>query len=189
MRAPVWSFMARTLPHTGPATIAPARGWRWKVYQDLTTTLRLQDESKFEWSRGRAHAEAERARIARLATDALGVFLTLLAVVRHRLDVDLTTLPPAVEAPLRALAREVTALLGALADQVEGKAPPIAPPIGPLLAAATEALREVGSALDPRMQVHLQGRVAVYGDLVAYLTQLAHDVETPVAVEPGASPA
>ena len=171
------------------ATIAPARGWRWKVYQDLTTTLRLQDESKLEWSRDRAHAEAERARIARLAADALGVFLTLLAVVRHRLDVDLTTLPPAVEARLKALAQEVTVLLGALADQVEGKAQAGTPPLGPLLAAATEAIRDAGPALDPRMQVHLQGRVAVYGDLVAYLTQLAHDVETPVAVEPGASTA
>src|SRR5262249_26283061 len=47
------------------ATIAPARGWRFKVYQDLTTTLRLQDESKLEWSRQRAKAEAERARIGR----------------------------------------------------------------------------------------------------------------------------
>jgi hypothetical protein len=29
----------------------------------------------------------------------------------------------------------------------------------------------------------------VYGDLVARLTQLAHDVETQIAVEPGASAA
>jgi len=169
--------------------ITPARGWRWKVYQDLTTTLRLQGESKFEWSGGRAHAEADRARIARLTADALGVFLTLLAVVRHRLDVSLTTMPPAVAARLQALAREVTALLEALADQVEGKAQPITPTLGPLLAGATEAIRDAGPALDPLMQVHLEGRLAVYGDLVARLTQLAHDVEMPIAVEPGASPA
>jgi len=171
------------------ATIAPARGWRWKVYQDLTTTLRLQDESKLEWSVRRAHAEAERERIARLAADTLDVFLTLLAVVRHRLDVDLTGMPPAVWARFQALAREVTVLLGALADQVEGKAQPIMPSLGPLLAGATEAIRDAGPALDPLMRVHLQGRVAVYGDLVGRLTQLAHDVETPIAVEPGASTA
>jgi len=169
-----------------PEMITPARGWRWKVYQDLTTTLRLQDESKFEWSsRGRAHAEAERARIARLAADALGVFLTLLAVVRHRLDVSLTTMPPAVAARFLALAREVTALLEALADQVEGKAPPITPTLGPLLAGATEATRDAGPALDPSIQVHLQGRLAVYRDLVSRLTQLANDIETPIAVVPG----
>ena len=169
--------------------IRPARGWRWKVYQDLTTTLRLQDESKFEWSESRAHAEAERARIARLAAGALGVFLTLLAVVRHRLDVSLTAMPPAVAARFQALAQEVIAFLEALADQVEGRAQAIAPALSPLLARAAEALRDAEPALDPLLQVHLQGRLAVYGDLVARLTQLAHDVETPIAVEPGASPA
>src|SRR5262249_57191908 len=123
-----------------------------------------------------------------LAADALGVFLTLLAVVRHRLDVDLTAIPPAVEARLQALAREVTVLLGALADEVEGKAQPITPTLGPLLARATEPIRDAGPALDPLVEVHLQGRVAVYGDLVARLTQLAHDVETPIPVHPTASP-
>jgi hypothetical protein len=83
----------------------------------------------------------------------------------------------------------VTVLLGALADQVEGKAQPIMPSLGPLLAGATEAIRDAGPALDPLMRVHLQGRVAVYADLVGRLTQLAHDVETPIAVEPGVSPA
>ena len=169
--------------------VTPARGWRWKVYQDLTTTLRLQDESKFEWSESRARAEAERALIARLAADALGVFLTLLAVVRHRLDVSLTAMPPAVAARFQALAQEVIALLEALADQVEGRAQAITPALSPLLARAAEALRDAEPALDPLMQVHLQGRLAVYGDLVARLTQLAHDVEAPIAVEPGVSPA
>src|SRR5215467_6625258 len=171
------------------AMITPARGWRWKVYQDLTTTLRLQDESKFEWGGGRALAEAERARIARLAADALGVFLTLLAVVRHRLDVSLTMMPPAVAARFQALAEEVTALLESLADQVEGRAQAITPALGPLLARAAAAIRDTEPTLDPLMQVHLQGRLAVYGDLVGRLTQLAHDVETPIAVEPGAAPA
>ena len=35
------------------------------------------------------------------------------------------------------------------------------------------------------MQVNLQGRVAVYGDLVARLSQLENDIETPIAVAPG----
>jgi hypothetical protein len=151
--------------------------------------VRLQDESKFEWGGGRALAEAERARIARLAADALGVFLTLLAVVRHRLDVSLTMMPPAVAARFQALAEEVTALLESLADQVEGRAQAITPALGPLLARAAAAIRDTEPTLDPLMQVHLQGRLAVYGDLVARLTQLAHDVETPIAVEPGVSPA
>src|SRR5262249_51410553 len=139
------------------ATIAPARGWRWKVYQDLTTTLRLQDESKLEWSSVRADGETERARIARLAGDALAVFLTLLAVVRHRLDVDLTAMPPSVYARLQALAREITALLGALADQVDGGTAQPIMPVGPLLAAAAEAVRDAEPALDPMMLAHFHG--------------------------------
>ena len=178
-----WAFTATPTA----ATVAPARGWRWKVYQDLTTTLRLQDESKLEWSRGRADAEAERARIARLAGDALGVFLTLLAVVRHRLDVDLTAMPPAVYAQLQALAQGVTALLGALADQIDGRAQPITPSLGPLLARASDAVNDAGPALDPLMQAHLQERLAVYGDLVSRLTRLANDVEAPIAVAQAAS--
>jgi hypothetical protein len=119
----------------------------------------------------------------------LGVFLTLLAVVRHRLDVSLTTMPPAVAARFQALAQEVIALLEALANQVESRAQTVTPALGPLLARSAEALRDAEPALDPLMQVQLQGRLAVYGDLVARLTQLAHDVETPVAVGPGGSPA
>ena len=42
------------------ATIAPARGWRWKVYQDLTTTLRLLDESKLDRGAG---AELDRVEM------------------------------------------------------------------------------------------------------------------------------
>jgi multidrug resistance protein MdtO len=170
------------------ATVAPARGWRWKVYQDLTTTLRLQDESKLEWSSGRADAEAERARVARLAADALGVFLALLAVVRHRLDVDLAAMPPAVHERLQTLAEEVAAQLRGLANQIEGKPEPIiASILGPLLALADEACREAGPALDPLMRVHLQARLAVYGDLVSRLAQLAHDAEAPIIAEPDAS--
>jgi multidrug resistance protein MdtO len=169
------------------ATVAPARGWRWKVYQDLTTTLRLQDESKLEWSQGRADAEAERARVARLAADALGVFLALLAVVRHRLDVDLTAMPPAVHERLQALAEEVAAQLGALANQIEGRPEPITSTLGPLLALADEALRDAGPALDPPVRANLQARLAVYGDLVSRLAQLAHDAEAPITAEPDPS--
>jgi hypothetical protein len=152
------------------------------VYQDLAATLRLQDESKLEWSAGRADAEAERALFARLTGDALGVFLALLAVVHHRLDVDLSAMPPAVYARFQALSREVTALLGALADQVDDRAQPITPGLGPLLASASDAVHDAGPALDPTMQGHLRVRLAVYGDLVSRLTQLAHDIEAPVVV-------
>ena len=115
------------------------------------------------------------------------MFLTLLAVVCHRLDVDLTAMPPAVHARLQALAAGVTALLEALADGVEGRAQPITPSLGPLLAHAAEAVREAEPGLDPLMRAHLQGRPVVYGDLVSRLTRLADAVEAPIAGVPGTS--
>src|SRR5262249_16377460 len=158
-----------------------ACGWWGKVYPAPATPLRLHDESKLEWSRRRADAEAERARIARLAADALDVFLTLLAVVHHRLDVDLSAMPPALFARFQALAAEVTTMLGALANQVEGRAGSITPTLGPLLARANEAARDAEPSIDPVMRANLHGRLAVYSDLVSRLTQLAHDVEAPIA--------
>jgi multidrug resistance protein MdtO len=76
--------------------LKPARGWRWKVYQDLAMTLRLHDESKFEWRSGLADAVAERAYVSRLVTDVQSFFLALLAVVHHRLSFDFTPVSSAV---------------------------------------------------------------------------------------------
>jgi hypothetical protein len=60
--------------------------------------------------------------------------------------------------------------------------------LGPLLERAAGALREAEPSLDPLMRAHLERRLTVYGDLVSGLTRLAHDVEAPIAVVPGASP-
>jgi multidrug resistance protein MdtO len=171
------------------ATIPPARGWRWKIYQDMMTTLRLHDESKLEWGGGRADAEAERARVTRLAADGLDVFLALLAVVRHRLDVDLTAMPLTVHERLQAVAQGVVALLGALANRVENRGGPVSSPLGPLLARAEQAFRDAEPALDPPVRANLLGRLAVYADLVSRLAQLAQDAGAPVGVAPSASPA
>ena len=81
----------------------------------------------------------------------------------------------------------MAAQLGELANQIEGRAAPITSTLRPLLAFADEAFRDTGPALDPLMRAHLQARLAVYGDLVSRLAQLAHDAEAPIAVERGTS--
>jgi multidrug resistance protein MdtO len=173
----------------GPHTVAPARGWRWKVYQDLTTTLRLHDESKFEWGVGRPDAEAERVRVARLAANAQAVFMALLAAVRHRLDVTLqvAAMPAAAHQPLRALGPAVTGVLEALGDRIDGKATPSAPPLAPVLARAREAVDEAEAGLDPRVHAHWRGRIAVYEDLVAQVVELERVAETPAVDAPSPS--
>jgi multidrug resistance protein MdtO len=158
------------------ATIGPARGWRWRVYQQLTATLRLHDESRFEWGTELADAEAERAQVVRLAADSQGVFLALLALVHHRLSADLSSIPPALHEEFQALAQGVVRRLEALADRLEGKPESPAPSLPPLFARVQGVARDVLPTLDTPLSAHLPGRIALYQDLLARITQLDRDV-------------
>ena len=185
------SLLSRVGLHgdAGPRTIAPARGWRWKIYQDLTTTLRLHDESKFEWGVGQRDGEAERARVARLAAHAQAVFMTLLAVVRHRLDVTLhvAAMPPGAQERILAIGPTVTAVLETLGNRIDGKAGPSAPSLPPVLVRAREAVDEAASGLDPTTRAHWRARIAVYDDLVAQLVELERVAESPAVSAPSPS--
>jgi multidrug resistance protein MdtO len=159
------------------ATIGPARGWRWKVYQDLNATLRLNDESKYEWGAGLADAEAERTQVAHAATDAQGVFLALLALVHHRLSIDLSSMPPDLHARFQALAQGVVLRLAAVADRVEGKLEPPTPDPASLLARVQEAAGDALPTLEATISAHLPGRIALYEDLLARIAQLDRDAK------------
>ncbi len=166
------------------ATVRPARGWRWKVYQDLTTTLRLHDESKFEWGAGLANAEAERARVTRMTADAQSIFLALIALVHHRLSVDLTSIPSALRAEFQSLAQEVVMRLEALANRVEGKAESSSTDLVPQLARVNAAAHDATPALEPQLLAHLPGRLALYEVLVAKIARLDRDAVPPIRHEP-----
>jgi multidrug resistance protein MdtO len=158
-------------------SIAVARGHRWQVYQDLAMTLRLHDESKFEPGAGTAEARAARESVARLAEHAQAVFLALLSVVRHRIDVSLGALPDTVRQPLRTLGDAIGDVLEAVADRVEGKGDVAVPPLAALLSRAEAAAVDAEGIADPRLAAHLQGRLAAYHQLVARLELLERDVE------------
>jgi multidrug resistance protein MdtO len=157
----------------------PARGWRWKIYQDLTTTSRLRDESKFEGGAGLTDAEAERARIARLTGDVEGVLHTMLALVHHRLTVDLSAIPAPMHAAFQALAQGVIARLEALANRIEGKPETPSRAVTPLFAQAQKAVTEAMPALNATIATHLPGRLALYENLVEQISQLERDADGP----------
>jgi len=161
--------------------LVPARGWRWKAYQDLAATLCLHDEFKFEWGAGLPDAQAERAGIVRLAAEAQATFLALVAVVRHRLDVHLASMPSTVQEQLIALAEGVAIWFEAIASRVEGRTEPVAPALAPLLAQAEEAMGQAMPKLDSTLRTHLPGRIAVCRDLLAAIAQLDHDAGPPVS--------
>ena len=166
------------------ATLLPARGWRWKVYQDLTTTLRLNDESKFEWGAGLADAEGERAVIARLAADAQATFLALLALIHHRLNADLSSVPPDLRQKFQALAQGVWMRLEALANRLQGREELAAPDLRRLFAQVEAAASTTIPALEPQLAVWLPGRLALYEDLIARIADLDRDAVPPFAREP-----
>jgi multidrug resistance protein MdtO len=165
-----------------------ARGHRWQVYQDLATTLRLHDESKFEPGAGTPEARAARESVARIAEHSQAVFMALLSVVRHRIDVSLGSLPDSVRQPVRALGDAIGDSLVVVADRVEGKGDVALPPVSALLSRAEAAAVDVERTADPRLAAHLEGRLAAYHQLVRRLELLERDTEIAATV-PEALPA
>jgi hypothetical protein len=151
-----WTRICRSI-----STRSPARGWRRQDYQELNTTLRLRDESKFEWGARLADAEAERAHAVRLVADAQSVFMALLALIHHRLKADLSSLPSALYKAFQALAQGVIMQLETLANRVEGKAEGPSPALPILFTRVEEAAQNAMPGLDPVLLAHLPGRIAL----------------------------
>jgi multidrug resistance protein MdtO len=163
------------------AVITPARGWRWSVYQNLTTTLRLHDESKFEWGAGVEDAEAERARITKLAGDTQAVFIALLALIHHRLSGNLAAMPPALHVELQGLAQALIQRLDAIANRIQGRAEGPSTPLASQLEHAKEVAKELTPTLNELLRTHVPGRIALYEDLLHQVERLDRDAFAPAA--------
>lgn len=109
------------LPHGEDALApSPTAMRRRMVYDELRTVMRLRDEARFEPGAEEPAVVALRQQGMRLSADAQTVFLGLLAVGRHRLDVDIGPLPEPLHMPLHVLARAIGDALAAAADRVDG---------------------------------------------------------------------
>jgi multidrug resistance protein MdtO len=152
--------------------VQPARGHRWAVYQHIATTLRLHDEAGFEEKAGLPDAVAERDAVLRLVGDAQAVFLALLEIVRHRLNVDVVGSFGAAHDTVHSLAVGIVDALERAADRVEGKP---ARPMPDLRALRERA--EAARAAAPGA-AHVQARLLLYRDVVGTLLVLTRDAET-----------
>jgi hypothetical protein len=152
--------------------VQPARGHRWAVYQHIATTLRLHDEAGFEEKAGLPDAVAERDAVLRLVGDAQAVFLALLEIVRHRLNVDVVGSFGAAHDTVHALAVGIVEALERAADRVDGRP---AKPMPDLRALRERA--EAARAAAPGA-AHVQARLLLYRDVVGTLLVLTRDVET-----------
>jgi len=149
----------------------PARGHRWAIYQHLATTLRLHDEAQFEPGAGLPEVVGERDAVLRLVGDAQSVFLVVLEVVRHRLNVDLTGSVGAVREALHPLAVGIADALEIAGDRVDGRPPRAMPDLRALREGTEAAMAAVPS------NAHVQARLLLYRDLVGTVLLLTRDVD------------
>jgi hypothetical protein len=152
-------------PH---AALLPAQWIRWRIYRSLAQALQLNEEAVYEAGSSAPEVVALRSGALRATDHALAAMLALLAVVRHRLAVDL---PPLAESHerLHVLAAGITTTFDALADRFDGH-PAAAPPDLPALLARAEE-----SATAPAAAAHLRARIALYRTLVGTLAPLTRD--------------
>jgi multidrug resistance protein MdtO len=156
------------------ATLVPARGLRWNVYQSVARALQLEEEERFEPGGRRPEVVAQRAAVFHATNHALSVMLALLAIVRHRLAIDLTALA-GPHARFRALGSAIAATFDRLAEGLEGR-PRSNPPDLPALLSEAEAALATEAPRDPVGVVHLRSRLALYGALVDAMKPLVRDV-------------
>jgi multidrug resistance protein MdtO len=158
-----------------PSGLGPIRGRRWAVYQNLLTTLRLHDEASYEPGARLPETLAARDAVRRLVGDVQGLFLAILALVRHRLDIDLLEIPAAVRVRLHSLNTAVAESIEAAAARVEGR-PAAFPDSRALVGEAEQALASPSLApLDAPRRAHLAARLELYRHLFPLLERLDID--------------
>jgi multidrug resistance protein MdtO len=114
------------------------------------------------------------AALQRVTIDAQAVFLNQLAIARHRPDIALALLPPALRSGIRRLNTAVAARLDALADRIEGKADTSFPNLeAPLadLAGVVESL--LGHMPTADVAAEARARLALYRVLVPRIEALS----------------
>jgi multidrug resistance protein MdtO len=161
-----------------PPALAATRGHRWSVYQNLLATLRLHDEASTEPGAALPESRAARDRVLRLVGEAQGLFLAILSIVRHRLDIDLHPVPESLRSKLRSFGAAVAETIEVGAACVEGRSAAV-PDYRGLFAEADRAFAQAPLAtLDDRLRAHLEARLELYRELLPLLDRLAIDSET-----------
>jgi len=190
-RLTMWSALGRALRSiAGLARVAPATGQhgapldrairlRSAVYLDLSAALRLSTESAAELDA--RESEPERQMMSRVVGHAQSVFLSVLALIRHRLSPGFPALPAVIGTLRRDFASAIADILEALADGLGAGAPPI-PDLPARLAALDAAIQSVDEepALydsSPAARVAERDHVAIARDLLQQVAALAEAVD------------
>ncbi len=164
----------------------PASGAMWRslgsalramarLATDFAVAQQLADQAAFEPGDPTGEGLAARERLQRAAADAQSVFLTQLAIARQPPEV-VPALPGALGAGVRRFDAAVADSLEAIAEAAQGGAQRPIPDLRVQLAAVTALGKEsVTSIASRKVAGHIEGRLALYRELVPRIEQLGAD--------------
>jgi multidrug resistance protein MdtO len=161
---------------------------RSAVYGELAAALRLSAEAVSELDA--AESRLEREHVGRLTAQAQTVFLSLLALIRHRLAPTFPILHTPLQEAMRALDDGVGEAMHSLADRLDGRPARPLPDLTRLLDdvdALVPPEGDVGAAArDGAAAVRIVERdhVAIAATLVREIAVLQADVDAALAIRP-----
>ncbi|MCW5892631.1 MAG: FUSC family protein [bacterium] len=157
-----------------PAAVGRATGaLRAQADRQFGAVQQALAEAAFEVVLPGTGDAALRDQAQRRMTEAQALFLTQLAVARHRPDIAPRRLPPTLRTAVRNLNHAIAARVDAVADRLEGATTTPLPDVR----AAFDALADVveplrGHRADPDLAAEAQARLALYRTLVLRVEQL-----------------
>jgi len=145
------------------------QGLRVQAYRHFVAAQQSAEEDAFEWSASRPDVAATRDRLQAATAEAQAVFLTQLAVASQRPNVAPAEVPEALVASTRRFDAAVAESLDAIADRAQAAASRDLPDLRAPLAAVAAELPRIGN---PELAVQVEGRLALYRELVPRLERL-----------------
>src|SRR5262249_19061373 len=145
---------------------------------DFTIAQQLADQAAFELGDPSREGLAARERLQRAAADAQSVFLTQLAIAHQPPDI-IAALPAALGAGVRHFDVAVADSLDAIAERAQrGTQRPMSDLRGPLALVTTLTKESLPGITRREVADHVQGRLALYCELVPRIERLGADLAT-----------
>jgi uncharacterized membrane protein YccC len=158
------------------AVARAAQSLRVQASRDFAAAQQLADQAAFELGDPGSEGLAARERLQRAAADAQSVFLTQLAIAHQRFDVALAVVPGALVGDLQRFDAVVSDSLQVIAERAEHRAQRALPDLRGQLAAVTAVAEEgVPRIAAPGVAAHVEGRLALYRELVPRIERLSSD--------------
>jgi len=149
---------------------------RVQASHDFQIAQQLADQAAFELGDPTRDGLAARDRLQRAAADAQSVFLTQLAIVHQPRDV-VPALPAVLSAGVRRFDAAVSNSLEAIAGRVDRSARRPIPDLRGPLAAVTALTKDSVPGISSReLAGHIEGRLALYSELVPRIERLRADL-------------